>query len=189
MCCFVFSRGCWCSHAQWLYFVHLFLHIRWKRLHALSWTNKNNFPLIWGLGLQPLWTCGSLWALKGKPLSNEEHSQSLQTPRLTAATSYDARAQIHIEIMIHDQAVDPYRGAAEIDGGSRETVPKPFSVTARSSAHYCHLQDYRSIYSFNWEPWARSLLWYIKSQTSDVLRSRLCCAAERSFLQWCCAIL
>lgn len=67
------------------------------------------------MGLQPLWTSGGCWALKRKPLSNEEHSQSSQTPHLTTATSSDATTQIHTQIMIRDQAVDPCREAAHSD--------------------------------------------------------------------------
>ncbi len=53
--------------------------------------------------------------MKRKPLSNEEHSQSSQTPHLTTATSSDARAQIHTQILMRDQAVVPYRMTAETD--------------------------------------------------------------------------
>ena len=70
-----------------------YMHFFRRISKTFQWTE-----VVEKMGLQQLWTSGGWWALKGKPLSKEEHSQSQQTPHLTKATSFDANPRTHNDL-------------------------------------------------------------------------------------------
>lgn len=115
MCCFVFSTVLNVLKAT-NSTMYAFSYIRWKGLDARFCTNKWHFPVKWGCWKG--WACSHFELLEGGGLWRGNRSLMRNIHRVhkrTTATSCNAWAEIHIQIMICGQAVDPYWGAAETD--------------------------------------------------------------------------